>query len=98
MLFLRNSHFPTIEGKLEKRDQVITHELRRDIATNQGRKLLRATLTVLLGLNDRELVLPSLGLNGNHVLAAVAVDPNVNFIDFDLTDASDRGAQMFCSE
>ncbi len=94
MPLLGNFNVIAAHGKLEQGDNVICHELSGDRTTRQTRKLLTATSDILCCLNRSESIVPALCLNRDDKLLAVSVDPNVDFINFNLPDVRDGSSKM----
>ena len=74
MPFLDNLHFVALQCQLEQRDDIAGHELRGDRTATQARKLLRRITNVLGRLHDADLILATLRLYGNDIMAAVLVE------------------------
>ena len=89
-------HFELVILNLQfkQRDLVTGDELSRDGAASEVRVLLRAPRRVLSRLHGGNLVLSTLGLDRDDVVATVLVQPDVQLIDLDLANALDAGSQV----
>jgi hypothetical protein len=80
--------------ELEHGDDIVVHELHRNRTAFDAGKLLGAGRNVLLRLHNGNLIVTALGLNGNDIVTAARVDPDVEFVDFDLADPFGSGPEM----
>ncbi|MNZ79476.1 hypothetical protein D3C78_980800 [compost metagenome] len=94
MLLLHDLDLAILQGELEHGDAVVAHELRGYGATDQVGELCLAVGDVLVGLDDAVLIRAAFCLDGDDELAAVAVDADVDLIDFELADALEVGSQV----
>ena len=85
MPLLLNNNSAVFYAKLEHRYQIVRHELCGNGPAMKRWIALFAKEHVLLCLNDGMVVLAALGLHRNNKLASGLIDPNVNFVDLDLT-------------
>jgi hypothetical protein len=88
MTFLDNLDGIVANGEFEHCDALIGHELRGNCAASHLWIPLGAPSNILLCLNDTNLIASTLCLHGDDVMAAMAINPEIKFVDFDLADAS----------
>ena len=89
-----NPHLLALNCELEKGNGAARHELRGDRSTSQAGKSFFHPANILGRLHDSDLILTTLRLNGNHVVTAMPVETDVQFVNLDLTDPLDRRAQV----
>lgn len=77
MPFLNHTHFIIDESEFEKRDDLVFHELRSDSAGAEAGELLLDEPYVLSRLHDPDLILPTLGLHRNDIVASALVQADV---------------------
>lgn len=94
VLLFHNLDFVVLHGEFEHGYSVLGHELCGNGAAYQIGKFRLAVGDILVGLDYAVLVRAALGLNGDDELTAVAVYAHVHFVDFDLADALEVGAQV----
>ena len=92
VLFVDHFYFAVDNHQFKHRDAIIGHELSGNCSAHQIRKLLRATRDVLLRLHHAVSVTAAFRLHGNHKLATMPVDADVNLVNFYLTDPRHGGA------
>lgn len=80
--------------KLEERDDAARHELRPDRPAVESGKVLSAQSEILLDLHHAHPVLSPLGLHREHVMRAVAVEADIDFVGFDLPEPFDPAPEM----
>jgi len=78
-------HLPVVERQLEKGNDSLVHKLRSDRAAAHVWELLGAESNILACLHSADLVFSVFGLNGNDIVAAILVEPDIEIIDLDLT-------------
>ena len=81
-------------GGFEHGDPVVCHELGGDRTTAQCGEFLSTAGDILFGLLPSVLVLSTLCLNGNDILTATSINPDVQLIDLNLPDSLHRSSQM----
>ena len=94
MALLHDPHLVVLQGQFEQRDNVVLHELGGDGPAAHAGEALFGEPDVLCGLNDADAVPPALRLDGNDMVAAVPVEPDIEFVDLDLPHALDGRAKM----
>jgi hypothetical protein len=94
MALLNYLHGLVVQHQFKQRDYAVFGELRRDCPALHAWKLLFGVPNILRSLDHAYLVLPTFGLHGNDVMTTALVDADVEFIDFDLSYALYRRAQM----
>ena len=94
MPFFHNFDLPFVERKLEKSYYPFAHKLRGDWPAAYSRKFFRCKRKVLARLNDTDLILATLRLDRNYIVASVLVETDVKFVDLNLTDSLHRCAKM----
>jgi len=92
--FLDHFDGTVFEGEFKEGDQVAFHELGGDGAADQAREFFCAANNVLTDLHTGEFAVSALGLNGNDELASGAIYADIDFVDLDLADGADGGAQV----
>jgi len=80
--------------KFKQNDYTVINELRPDWPANKIRKLMLTNGKILLYLDNAQFVCPAFGLYGNHIMHSLFVQPDVNFIRFNLSHVWNSGAQM----
>src|SRR5258705_11843219 len=94
MLLLDDDDLVVCDRQFEHGDFVVFHELCRNRPGSQTGKALMAPSEILLRLHDGDLVRSALGLDRYCVMAAVAVDPEIELVDLDLADALHGRTEM----
>ena len=85
--FFDNFDLIVLQGKLEKRDYLIIHELRGDRTAFHAWEFIFDEADVLGNLNDPNLIFSTLSLNRNDVVAPPFVEPDIKLVNLDLTNA-----------
>jgi len=83
--------------KLKEGDQIAFHELSADRPTDQVLKLARAHRHILLDLDDAQAVISAFCLHRKHIVDALFVDANIDFVGLDLTKLGNRRPEMILS-
>src|SRR5262249_9211545 len=84
VLLFGELNFRSIEDELEKGDDVIGHELRRNRSASQKRILFTAPRHVLRRLYNTDLVHSAFGLNRQNEVLTLAINAYINLVDLDL--------------
>src|SRR5687768_14016104 len=83
-----------LNGELKHRYAILDHELCGYGTAYKMRECLSAVLKVLVGLNRRVFVIAPFCLNRHNELTTVSIYPNVNLVNFDLTNAGYRCSKV----
>lgn len=94
MAFLRNGDLPLAYTKLQQGNDVAVHELGAYRATDKLRKLFPTHRQILFNLHHADLVAPTLGLNRQNVVGALAINAHIDFVRFNLPNRLDGRSQM----
>lgn len=94
MPFFNNPDLVILQSEFEQSDFPVFHELRCDCPTAHTAKLLLYVADVLNNLYNTYPVLSHLGLNGDNVMTAALVEPDIEFIDLDLPDTVNGRPEM----
>ena len=92
--FLNDFHLFILDGEFEKCNCAISHELRRNCTASHSGKSIFDKGDVLTCLDHANLVVAALCLNRDSKMAPMSVESNIEFIDLDLTDSLNGGAQV----
>lgn len=92
--FLDNPYLVFLQREFEQRDLSAFHELGGNCTAAHAREFLVDEADVLNDLDDPDPVRAHLGLDRNDVMAAVFVEPDIEFVDLDLSNALDRRPQV----
>jgi len=94
MFFIDHSHLTVLNGQLENRDYFVRHKLSGDRSADEIGKFLGTARDVLLGLNCAKLIAASFGLDGYDKLSSLAINADINLVDFNLPNAFDGCAKV----
>lgn len=72
--------------ELKKRDQIFSHKLGCNRATDKIWKLACAHGEVLFNLHDADLIFRTFRLNWENIMGTAFINPNVHLISLDLTE------------
>lgn len=94
MTLFDDLYLVVLQLPFEQRNFAVLHKLGGDGPAAYAGELLFGETDVLGGLHNAYLVRTSLSLNRDDVVAAVLVQPDVEFVDLDLSHALDRRAEV----
>ncbi len=89
-----NFDLTSLKSQLKQSNDILSHELGCYCAATDTGKILFDKSYILRCLHNTNLILATLGLNGNNVVTASFIDTNVELIDFDLANVLHCSAKM----